>query len=193
MQIPLLTTRFNNDTWQENCAYKERNQINGCIYGSATKIKETIPLNNLVYIIEMNNSLNKIEGIGLIRNIAHFDKYYKIYSAGTYNRYIYKSNYRIDRANLDKELVKILDNICFKGKTHLKRGIGFTSIMKRSINTNFDMDMDIDAIIKQSFLKKYGKDVIIDEAEAEAGAEQSHKYDDKTEKITKKRKLIVVE
>lgn len=187
MQIPLLTTRFNNATWQENCAYKERNQINGCIYGSATKIKETIPLNNLVYIIEMNNSLNKIEGIGLVRNIAHFDKYYKIYSAGTYNRYIYKSNYRIDRANLDKELVKILDNICFKGKTHLKRGIGFTSIMKRSINTNLimNMDMDIDAIIKESFLKKYGKDVIMDESEGKPESE--------TKKINKKRKLIVVE
>jgi hypothetical protein len=184
MQIPLLTTRFNNATWQENCSYKERNGIQGCIYGSATKIKETIPLNSIIYIIEMNNSLNKIEGIGLVRNISHFDKYYKIYSAGTYNRYIYMSNYRIDRSNLDKELLQILDNICFKGKTHLKRGIGFTSIMKRSINTNCESGVDINSIIKESFLKKYGKDLIVDECE------QSTRI---PEKKSKKRKLVIID
>lgn len=157
MQIPLLTTRFNNDTWNENSNYKERNKIQGCIYGSATKIKCTIPLNNLVFIIEMNNSKNNIEGIGLVRNFTHFDKYYKIYDSGTYNRYVYKSDYRIDRSCLQVELVEVLEKMCFKGKSHLKRGIGFTSIPEK---LKRNMYYDIEKCIKNEFIEKFGKSTV---------------------------------
>jgi hypothetical protein len=183
MQIPLLTTRFNNQTWKENYDYKKRNNIKGCIYGSATKIKESIPLNNLVFIIEMNNSTNKIEGIGLVFNITHFDKYYKIYDSGTYNRYIYKSNYIIDNNSLPVELLELLEKICFKGKTHLKRGIGFTSIpekLKRMLNC------DIHSMIKNEFIKKFGKNVI-----------ETYKEEEKIEKPKKeekkKKKLKIID
>ncbi len=175
MQIQILTTRFNNDTWIENCDYKERNGIKGCIYGSATKIKWAIPLNILVFIIEMNNSTNHIEGIGLVRNFTHFDKYYKIYDSGTYNRYVYKSDYRIDRSCLQVELVETLEKICFKGKTHLKRGIGFTSIpekLKRNIES---CEFDIEKCIKTEFIEKFGKSTL--------EIDKSHK---------KKRKLIII-
>ena len=184
MQIQLLTTRFNDTTWKQNYDYKERNGIKGCIYGSATKIKDAIPLNNLVFIIEMNNSSNKIEGIGLIFNIVHFDKYYKIYESGTYNRYIYKSNYRIDRSNLQFDLLESLENICFKGKTHLKRGIGFTSIpekLKRSLN------YDINSLLKNEFIKNFGKDIVEsnDKTQETQETQENHKK--------KKKKLIIIE
>jgi len=157
MDIPVLTTRFDKNTWLENLNYKERNQIDGCIYVSETKMKSTIPLNNIVFVVEMNNSTNKIEGISLLRNISHFDKYYKIYSSGTYNRYIYKSNYRIDRIELNQELLLIIDKLCFKGSTHLKRGIGFTTIPEKLRKT---ASYDLELMIKDEFLKKFGNTFI---------------------------------
>ena len=157
MKIPVLTTRFDSNTWLENSMYRERNGIQGCIYGSATKMKGTIPLNVIVFVIAMNNSSNKIEGISLVRNIAHFDKYYRIYSSGTYNRYIYKSNYHIERDNLYPDLLNIIDQICFKGKTHLKRGIGFTSIPEKLQRTS---TYDLEPMIKEIFLKKFGNHII---------------------------------
>ena len=181
MVIHLLTTRFDNNTWQENCYYREKNGMGGCIYGSATKIKEKIPLGDLVFIIEMNNSTNQILGIGLCRNMIHLDKYYKIYSSGTYNRYTYKSEYRLDRLypSLDPDLIAILEKICFKGKTHLKRGIGFTSIpeaLKRGL------DYDLEKAIRDAFLKNFGNYVI----EEDLTMEQEQKQN-------KKPKLVIVE
>jgi hypothetical protein len=185
MQIPVLTTRFDSNTWLENSCYKERNGIQGCIYGSATKIKEKIPLNEIVFVVEMNNSTNKIEGISLVRNIVHFDKYYKIYSSGTYNRFIYKSNYRIDRANLEQEFIDLIDKICFKGKTHLKRGIGFTSIPEKMIKTS---TYDLEPMIKAQFLKKFGNHIIEPILESEEPVQEKN-----MQKSRRKRKFTIIE
>jgi len=185
MQIPVLTTRFNEETWLENNAYRERNKIKGCIYGSATKMKSTIPLNNLVFIIEMNNSTNQIEGISLVRNFVHFDKYYKIYSSGTYNRYIYKSEYRIDCTLLDQELVKILNHICFKGKTHLKRGIGFTSIPEKLKKTVESAEFNIEKIIRREFKEKFSN--------SEPVLEILTKTKTKPKPKKEKKKLIIID
>jgi hypothetical protein len=91
---------------------------------------------SLVFIVEMNNEKNNIEGIGLVRNRPYLDKYYNIYKDGNYNRFIYKSNYYIDREKLiryDEALVKLLEYILFKEKSHLKRGSGFTTITPKLV------------------------------------------------------------
>ena len=154
--INILTTRFNNITWEENNNYRISRNMSGCLYGSARKMKETIPLNTLVFVVEMNNPKNKIEGIGLIRNFTHFDKYYKIYQDGNYNRYIYKSEYRIDREELDSHIVKIFDYILFKEKTHLKRGIGLTTIPPKLLNHNMCREMDLQLELQNIFKRKFG-------------------------------------
>ena len=67
MVIHLLTTRFDNNTWQENCYYREKNGMGGCIYGSATKIKEKIPLGDLIrtaFEAEFKNTT----GVTTVRN-----------------------------------------------------------------------------------------------------------------------------
>jgi hypothetical protein len=153
--IHVVTTRFNKDTWNENSEYrkrirefemKEKNndepiddadtvKLTRCIYGAPQKLTEKIGNNELVFVVEMNNTINKVEGVGLIRNqvLNKTDNafYYRVYKNGNYNRYIYKSAYHLDRRTLEtlcERLVVILDFICFKGKTHLKRGSGFTRI-----------------------------------------------------------------
>ena len=123
----LATTRFNNKTWEENRDWREKNNHKGAIYGCPSQIKA----GELLFILEMNNEKNHVEGVGLIRRQLVCDKYYKIYSDGNYNRYIYKSQYRIDRSELNKQeekVVAMFDILLFKGSRHLKRGQGVTSV-----------------------------------------------------------------
>lgn len=133
---PLLTTRFNNTTYQENIRFRKENEEIGCIYGSPMAINEKyIQFDSLSFIIEMNNEVNRIEGIGLIRNRVCFDrKFEMLYDNGNYNRYIYKGSYWLDRLVIEEyspTLVVLFDHILFKGKSHMKRSVGISRITSK--------------------------------------------------------------
>jgi hypothetical protein len=150
----LSTTRFTNSTWESNVKYRSKNNISGCIYGSPLEMSPKILYDSLVFIVEMNNETDNIEGIGLIRNRPYLDKYYNIYKDGNYNRFIYKSNYHIDREKLiryNEDIVKLLEYILFKEKTHLKRGSGFTTITPKLLASKKNENckkIDLNNIIK---------------------------------------------
>lgn len=157
--LPIITTRFNNDTWKENNIYRSRLPDYSCIYGVPSQMSCKIAPKDLVFVVEMNNSTNKIEGIGLVRNQIHHDKYYKIYQSGNYNRYIYKSEYYLDRTYLlshNEEIVSTLDTILFKGKTHLKRGNGFTMLTEKCLKKH-EKTKDI----KKEDLSRELKDIFV--------------------------------
>ena len=123
----IASTRFNTDTLMENNRYKETHNIAGCIYGASIKINHKYPLNAWMFVFEMNNSENTIEGIGLIRNMLSLDKRYRIYEAGDYNRYIYKGKHWISREQIMEmapNIIEIFEKILFKGKSNLKRMSG---------------------------------------------------------------------
>ena len=61
----LLTSRFTNSTLMENRKYKEKNNL-GCIYCSPDPITKKIPNDAVVFVLEMNNESNTIEGLSLI-------------------------------------------------------------------------------------------------------------------------------
>ena len=158
MTIIIASSRFNNQTWRENCDYREEKKLKGCIYGTPLRLSAKIPLKTLIFVNEMNNSTNKIEGIGLIYNMIQCDKYYKIHSEGNYNRYTYKSDYRIDRStlyNYNPDIVNALEYILFKEKTHLKRGSGITTVpeklLKHKVCNNMDMVKELSDIFKRHF------------------------------------------
>jgi hypothetical protein len=106
----------------------------------------------------MNNSLNRIEGIGLIKNKIYFDNYYKIYSDGNYNRFVYKSNYRVDRNHLElyySDILSLFELILFKGKTHLKRGFGITQVPEKLIDKYYrDENADVDTNANNKQIEK---------------------------------------
>lgn len=122
----LLTTRFTNETFTENRKYLEDNNELECIYCSPNELSKDIIIGSISFILEMNNSINKIMGIGMIRNHALCNKY-KVYNKGNYNRFVYLGLKRIDREDLigdEKEILDVFDKLCFKGSSHMKRGQG---------------------------------------------------------------------
>jgi hypothetical protein len=139
--MEIFVTRFNNKTFEENRNWLKKNNTNGCIYGSPIKISEKILPETYIIVLEMNNSSNKIEGIGIVKNkiILHDKKKYKIYQENNYNRFIYKSNMRINKTSFNEyELLVInnLEKLLFKSYNHCKRGQGIQHIPKHINESN---------------------------------------------------------
>jgi hypothetical protein len=150
----IVTVRFNNETWDANVRYRERKKFQ-CLYATPHKLSESIDINSPVFVIEMNNSINQIMGIGLIKNKIVMNKTYKIQEDSNYNRYSYVGNYHISREIIDDynpELVYVLDEILFKGYTHSKRGSGMTKIPEKVLKLDICENMDIKKEIKNLFI-----------------------------------------
>jgi hypothetical protein len=150
----LLTSRFTNSTWNENLLYK-RNKNIGCIYCSPDSITNSIPIDSIVFVLEMNNDTNKILGIGMIRNHPYISKF-TVYNEGNYNRYVYIGKNRIDRTEMleeEERIMKVFDILCFTGNKHMKRGQGLKSF---PIEMLFKCSTKLDLVIfiKEMFKKR---------------------------------------
>ena len=122
----LLTSRFSNRTWYENCDFKEKFSKIACIYCAPVMISSQIPVDAILYILEMNNDTNRIMGIGMVRNHPS-NKRYPVYENDNYNRYQYLGKHRIDRTEMNEEeetIMRVFDILCFSGNRHQKRGHG---------------------------------------------------------------------
>jgi hypothetical protein len=125
----LLTSRFNDETWYENNAYRQKHKNFGCVYCSPELISRQIPQDAIMFILEMNNDTNEIMGIGMVKNRPIVSKY-KVYSHGNYNRYVFVGKHRISRDEMDEQellVMKVFDILCFTGNRHMKRGQGLKS------------------------------------------------------------------
>jgi len=183
----LACTRFNNTTYDENIRYRNKHTEN-VIYGSTLKIRNIYPVGELIFIAEMNNETNKIEGIGLIKNNLVHDKRHKIYDNNEYNRYIYRGKYWLSREQIyefEPEILEIFDNILFKGKSHLKCRIGITIITEKLfVHWNYNLKT-LKNMIKNLFVN-YFKQNICEELKLDEQKE------DFFEIIPKKRRKIEI-
>ena len=140
----IASTRFNNETYNENMTYRKKSDI-PVIYGTSIRIQEKYDIGTLMFVAEMNNEENRIEGIGLIRNTQVYDKKHVIYSNSDYNRYLYNGDYWISRDTIlekDDEIAKICDTVLFKGKSNLKRLSGI-SVLTAQLFTNWDYKLSV--------------------------------------------------
>ena len=149
------SSRFTDATWCENESYRSRSEFAGCVYGAPQQMSPKIDPKSLVFVVEMNNSQNKVLGIGLIRNLHVTTKTYKIYDSGNFNRYVFVGKYRVDRSELSADLLQILDHILFKERTHLKRGAGLTTIQDKLFRHEICCERDVKKEIVNTFLNKF--------------------------------------
>lgn len=160
----LACTRFNNTTYDENICYRSKSN-ESAIYGSTLKIRDIYSPGSLIFIAEMNNDTNRIEGIGLIKNHLVYDKRHRIYENNEYNRYIYRGKYWLSRTQINEfnsEILEIFDNILFKGKSHLKCRIGITIITEK-LFVHWDYQLQTLKNMVKSLFLHYFKYTTIDE------------------------------
>jgi hypothetical protein len=154
----IVTSRFNNETRDTNFAYRKKYGLT-CMYCCPSELSSKILYDVSVFVIEMNNETNKIEGIGLIKNKIEVSKYYKVHHNGNTNRYTYIGKHYIARDiinNWNNTLLNILEKVLFKGKHHSKRGQGLTIFPKKFLKCDGDVcegvDIDIKNEIKNLFV-----------------------------------------
>jgi len=154
--MEICVTRFNVTTLKENRAFKEANNIAGCIYGTPIKITDKILPNEMIIILEMNNTLNKIAGIGIIKNKLEREdrKQNRIYSDNNYNRFIYKSELFIPTSAFTREetaAIEALEHFLFKTSRHCKRGHGIQQIPKFILNRQ---DINFGETIRNMYISR---------------------------------------
>ena len=68
MNYGILTTRFTTETYLENIKWREKNNYKGCIYNLKNRISDQNLYDKPYFVLEMNNEINKVMGIGVIKN-----------------------------------------------------------------------------------------------------------------------------
>lgn len=128
----ILTTRFNDETYAENQRFRERTGIK-CIYSEQKAISNYLP-ECQYFVIEMNNSSNKIMGIGVIEN--KLQEKMKVYE-NPYHRYVYKGDMHIPISSINPQIVEELENILFYGKGHSKRNSSISNFPMKKLKPEF--------------------------------------------------------
>ena len=147
--MPVIgTTRFTDETWDENVKWRVKNNyLNGCVYGTPKVIRDCVTYQDIVYVLEMNNDINKIMGIGKIKNkiqVGMSSRKCKIYNDRFYCKFIYAGKKRVDRFELSEReniIIQILDILVFKSKCHIKRGHGITRMTPTMLNKAKGIDL----------------------------------------------------
>lgn len=158
----IAVTRFNEETFKENYTFNKEKDDNVWIYNSPVPLKSVYDKDDSFIVLEMNNNQNKIMGISIVPNIYECQKY-NMYSDTNYNRYSYSSNFRIDCSVFTSEeienVMNHLENICFKGKRHLKRGHGIQVLSNKNVNLYLREHDDVSLLtpLQHMFMKRYGK------------------------------------
>lgn len=129
----IAVTRFNENTFNEYINFIKNTNLNSCecVINTPVKINSNIQINSTIFVLEMNNTTNQIMGICKINNKNYNNQKIKVYDQMSYNRYSYLGSKRIDRAilnNIETQVIRFFDRICFKGKKHMKRGHGIQII-----------------------------------------------------------------
>jgi len=139
------TSKFTTVTYKENCEYKKKWGKENYIMTTRMNPINSVPIDEGIFILEMNNNTNEIEGIGIIRNMPTRceDVGLKIYDDDYYNSYFYQGPYHISRKKIlekeeNKKPLAYLENLIFKGSKHLKRGgnSGCFSLTNNRIETS---------------------------------------------------------
>ena len=116
------------------------------IYNCPTMIHDSVTIGNELYLFEMNNDMNKITGITLLKNVVEKKIYNKIHESMNYNRYSYYGK-RLDRKDItDKDNLKKIESILFCGSKHQKRGQGIQKVGEESRKKINELIWDIKCI-----------------------------------------------
>ena len=156
-EYTLATIRFNNETYEEIKQFRDKNKDKiGCIYG-IPRLNQKLAPNKPIYILEMNNTENRIMGIGCIENRPIQKKLF-LHKIGTYNRFIFVGKNRIDRTEMTKEeedIIKEIEILCFKSPNHLKRGQGIIKFPMKTILKCYICKHNLFTYISTMFKKRY--------------------------------------
>lgn len=143
MPMLLACTRFNTDTYAENREYRKKMNW-PAIYGTPIPLCERYICERFIYVLEMNNDTNRLEGISIMHTRRVVDRQYRIHANTDYNWNVYKGlrwigHDAIERG--DSALLEQLELMLFYGRSHMKRMLGIT-VLSSHVFYQWDFDKD---------------------------------------------------
>jgi hypothetical protein len=123
----IMVYKHTSQSLRELDEWKKRKKHHDHCYNFERMLDKNIPKDIPIFIIDANNDLDRIEGIGIIYNTKIKKMYrYNIYSIQRYNRFSYKTPYYTgvdDIKTTEKGVmcIKFLEYVLFYGHRHLKR------------------------------------------------------------------------
>lgn len=167
----LYTTRFNSFTYLQNqrckagmdwsggssssssSSMREGAAVVGSLYSTTMPLPVSAPRDKYLFVLDMNNTTNRLMGVGLIKNVLAKDQNVRVYDDPGFNNYIYKSRFYVplvdagagagaggsvgvgefwDNGIMAFVANELEDNL-FYGKAHLKRGGSFTAFPRKKL------------------------------------------------------------
>ncbi len=126
--VNVLLHKHSNDTYTALNDWRNKKNLSGTTYNLNSKLDKSLPEKTPLYIIDINNDTNRIEGIGVLYKCKIKKLYkYNIYSHRERNRYSYKTPFYMKRDaliqlnNKSKLCIEFLEYILFFGKKNYKR------------------------------------------------------------------------
>ena len=154
--VYVMTSRFNTKTREENKLFREKAWPNGCLYCCPGEVSQSIPPLATMIVLEMDNDRNQIFAVGRCANKSILNKY-KVYEEQNFNRYNYIGKNRILREELntiEEAVFKALDQLCFYGNQHMKRGNGIKAF-PTILLVNSKHVLDIPAFLDNMFISRF--------------------------------------
>ena len=90
----IYTTRFNSETFMENYIVKKKiwnHSSIGSLYSTTNTMPVSASKDKYFFILDMNNQLNRIMGIGFIKNCLAKNQEIRVYKNPCFNNYIYRA------------------------------------------------------------------------------------------------------
>lgn len=140
-------------------------------------ISKNVQYGSNLMVVEMNNSSNRIIGISVVKNRIKGTHIHNIHADRNYNRYSYSVIRRIsidDMSAGERQVVTFLESVCFKGKTHIKRGQGMSKINERLFNRCRAL-LDVPLFVKKMFRRR--ETVTESESESKSKSESKSESD----------------
>ena len=124
----VLLHKHSNETYTALNEWRTKKNITGTSYNLDHKLHKSLPDKTPLYIIDINNDVNRIEGIGILYKCKIKRLYkYNIYPHRERNRYSYKTPFYMKRDalielnNKSKLCIYFLEYVLFYGKKNYKR------------------------------------------------------------------------
>ena len=151
MEKELMITVFTEDTYRQNKKYCQENGVS-CLYSTPVPISQTIETDCKLFVLEANNTNNRICGIGYIKNHPKTKTIYNDENFNKHNGFVYVGKCHLERRDVscrqDEIVFELLDQLCFYGKGHVKRFRGIQRFPRKWLDNLLNSELHFDLIAR---------------------------------------------
>jgi hypothetical protein len=168
MQTFIFESKFTNETLKESEDFVSKNfpDGKGCIYCSPFQLSSSyfseIPFGSTIIMLELNEDMREVVGIGLVINRSYLQKYI-VHKVSHLNIYSYLGKLRIKREDMNKKeesIMKLFDIFCFHGMFRHSTTSSYLQMFPPKILWRAERVVNLTEELLNMFRSRNGKHII---------------------------------